>query len=436
MLLILSGGAIWNEPPGKPVDPDPVGPQPEPDPDLTPYFRYGSRLQTTGTAQFDIANDLYNGLPIRTAWGWRGCVGSVPTKTYTWGGLDAKAANAASRGIKLLGVLSQGPAWASSNGGGNYYPDLYPEYFYDFCGKAAARFKGVVDAFEIYNEPNLRSWTGAQVTQIFIGAATAIRAANPNAIICGGCPSVPFYTSRNAASIQPSAWAAFFENTQVRSLMDVASYHQYQRPFTIDDHDHPLGNLDTIIQNNQNFCSLHGWNGDCWITEGGYPTSTYGLSGEVTEAEQARGLVKYCIVVAMFQKLTRFYQFQLLGYNTPGPPPIEEGGQGITRPDGTKKPAFGALKSLFTLFDADLLKAQRITFPGNANCWVVKYWRKNQRQGYAYWTSRGTQDILFDNAPSQVRKMSFQGVRSIVNTSDNKITLTAGVDPQYVEYWW
>lgn len=432
MLLVLSGGAIWNEPPGGPPDPPPTGPQPDPDPPGTPYFRFGTRSNNVSPSNFTTIASLHPSVYLRTAWGWGG---TEPTQNanYQWGNLDTKAANAAAKGIRLLGVLSQAPAWATGGAGaGNKYPVGFQQDFYDFCAAAADRYRNTVEAWEIMNEPNLNNWTGPQVQEILIGASNAIHDVNPDAIVCGGCPSVPFFTSRNAGSIQPAAWSTLFNNAQARAAMDVATYHYYVRPF-MPESGNPTGGLHEVLQTQQDWCDDRSFSKPLWITEAGYPAPpTEGLNAEVSEEDQARFSVRYSIICTLYPRTARYYQFQIFGSSTPG---IEEGGMGLIRPNGTFKPAWFAVQTCWGIFDHTLIKAERVAH-ANPNVWIVKFWRQGQKQGYAIWITSGTASVTLSNLPSQVRKTDLLGTQTLVSTSNNQLVVTATIDPQYVEGWW
>ncbi len=61
--------------------------------------------------------------------------------------------------------------------------------FYDFCGVIAARYKGKVAAYQVWNEPNLaREWGGVapdvlEYVAMLKGCAAAIRRADPHALV-------------------------------------------------------------------------------------------------------------------------------------------------------------------------------------------------------------------------------------------------------------
>jgi beta-glucosidase/6-phospho-beta-glucosidase/beta-galactosidase len=80
------------------------------------------------------------------------------TPTYNWGKFDSLIAQAAANGIKVqLTLTGPAPAWATSNHRiGNVKPK--PAAFGRLAADVAAHFKGRVDRYGIWNEPNWKSW--------------------------------------------------------------------------------------------------------------------------------------------------------------------------------------------------------------------------------------------------------------------------------------
>src|SRR3954454_268388 len=77
---------------------------------------------------------------------------------FNWSGYDLLIANAAPSGIKVQLVLTgPAPAWAAGNH--RIGPDRpKAKYFKQFASAAAKHFKGRVDRYSIWNEPNHRAW--------------------------------------------------------------------------------------------------------------------------------------------------------------------------------------------------------------------------------------------------------------------------------------
>jgi hypothetical protein len=77
---------------------------------------------------------------------------------YNWSGYDLLIANAAPSNIKVQLVLTgPAPAWATGNH--KVGPDRpKAAYFKQFASAAAQHFKGRVNRYSIWNEPNHRAW--------------------------------------------------------------------------------------------------------------------------------------------------------------------------------------------------------------------------------------------------------------------------------------
>lgn len=105
-------------------------------------------------------------------------------------------------GLEPIVRLDRPPAWAraqanatpefqrglAENGSSTGPPDKYQDYF-DFVGTVAARYRGKVRFFQIWNEPNLSyEWNWQRpdpegFTALLQGAHDAARAANPDAVV-------------------------------------------------------------------------------------------------------------------------------------------------------------------------------------------------------------------------------------------------------------
>jgi hypothetical protein len=111
---------------------------------------------------------------------------------YNWTGYDALARNAAARGMSLqLALTGPAPAWATANHKvGRRSPKAGP--FKAFASAAANHFKGVVDRYSIWNEPNHRGWieptkTAPKVYRaLYLAGYSAIKRADPNAKVLFG----------------------------------------------------------------------------------------------------------------------------------------------------------------------------------------------------------------------------------------------------------
>ncbi len=115
-----------------------------------------------------------------------------------WGLPDAIVQKATDRGLLVLFRLDRPPNWsrlgamesmsADEKNRWTGPPDRYEDYF-SFVGQVAARYKGRVKYYQIWNEPNLlNEWNGRKVdalayVRLLGGAFDQIKAADPAALV-------------------------------------------------------------------------------------------------------------------------------------------------------------------------------------------------------------------------------------------------------------
>lgn len=123
---------------------------------------------------------------------------------YNWSQADAVVQHADDYGVKLLARLDRAPAWTGA-GLPNGPPTNY-EDFGDFCFEVARRYRGRIQAYQIWNEPNLaREWGGQPpspdaYTRLLAIAYRRIKEADPDAIVISAGLSP---TGTSSAEVMP-----------------------------------------------------------------------------------------------------------------------------------------------------------------------------------------------------------------------------------------
>ncbi|GMO64601.1 MAG: hypothetical protein Ta2A_12270 [Treponemataceae bacterium] len=160
-------------------------------------------------------------------------------------------------GRKMLSTLGFDTRWLHKNGNREDYisPEELP-YFLDYVEKVVTRYKGKVDAWEIWNEPNVsvRFWKGPAKDFYALSKATAkkIRECDPNAkIIAGSFFRVPTVFIKN-----------MFASGALDDIDGIA-FH----PYAIT----PKGAL-ALYDTFAALMRKQGYTGEIWVTEVGYPT--------------------------------------------------------------------------------------------------------------------------------------------------------------------
>lgn len=130
---------------------------------------------------------------------------------FDWSRLDRVVEAARDRGLKVLGVLGTTPAWASASGSPTAPPDD-PEDFGTFAEAAARHFKGRVRNWEVWNEPNFRSFftgSAADYAELLEQAHDAVTSVQRRAtIVLGGLARSLIGRSQAPASFLAEVYAA------------------------------------------------------------------------------------------------------------------------------------------------------------------------------------------------------------------------------------
>ncbi len=110
----------------------------------------------------------------------------------SWGEMDNIVNTAQQYGARVIFSVVTSPSWARPGKGYHGPPDNFDDYA-NFVGAVAARYRGRVQAYEIWNEQNYYAeWNGpgqmnaASYVDLLRRAYGAIKAADPNAIVISG----------------------------------------------------------------------------------------------------------------------------------------------------------------------------------------------------------------------------------------------------------
>src|SRR4029079_3101942 len=122
---------------------------------------------------------------------WEDLQGPPGNSCYSicWGELDNIVDDASDAGVKLLISVVAAPSWATPDGRNGLPAREHFGDFNNFMGQMAARYKGKVNAYEVWNEAKLAHDNRARVANagfymdMLVGASQAIRAADPQAFI-------------------------------------------------------------------------------------------------------------------------------------------------------------------------------------------------------------------------------------------------------------
>lgn len=217
----------------------------------------------------------------------------------TWARFDDIVNRAHAAGLHVILRLDTTPTWALPPGStSNDGPPRDDADYWDFVQTVAERYRGRVDAYQIWNEPNLTSeWGGrppdpAAYARLLIGAAQRIRQADPHALILSAAMA-PTLTDDAQAMNELRYWQALY-NDGVRGAFDVLAVQAYGLRGGPDDP--RIGPRDVTFSRPQLVRALMDRNGDAatpvWATEMGWDAPPADLQpqrfGRVTPTLQAR----------------------------------------------------------------------------------------------------------------------------------------------------
>jgi len=264
-----------------------------------------------------------------------------------WANTDRIVAAAKRHSLSVLGIVTYSPRWAQVAGvpdGDTHGQPADPAQFAAFAAAAATRYLSTIDAWEVWNEPNLQSfWSpnpnpGAYASLL---AATyrAVKAVAPaTPVISGGL--APATNSGDGSSIAPETFVkAMYDAGGGRSL-DAVAVHPYSYPALPSDSSTSAWNTFqrlTLIRD------IMVANGDgpkqVWLTEFGAPTGNSRVSvSESAQAEMIRAGIQMARAQSWMGPLF-VYNGRDTGTNAADP----EQNFGLVRYDFTPKPAFAAV---------------------------------------------------------------------------------------------
>ncbi len=219
---------------------------------------------------------------------------------WRFSNLDAFVSMAQQHGTGILLPLGGSPRWASARPTlpSNYYPGFTaePANIEDwriFVKTVVSRYKGRIQAYEIWNEPNLQDfWTGTtdQMLNLTREASQIIHSVDPNAIVVSPAATADYGVS----------WIAEFLRKGGGQFVDVIGFHFYVNPHTL----LPEDMLPVIQRVRQVMADNGSSNKPLWNTETGWLPPAKFDSDEV-----AAGFLARAYILSWVAGVQRFYWY-------------------------------------------------------------------------------------------------------------------------------
>lgn len=278
-------------------------------------------------------------------------------ENYHWEGADRVAATAKKYGVHSLGIITFAPQWTQTKicPAGKHCPPADPAIFARFAGEVAARYRGTIDTWEIWNEPNYYIFwypqpDAREYAELLQASYAAIKASNPSArVLSGGLASAE---DEEGTALSPLTFLSTLYDAGAQNSFDILALHPYTYPG-------PSYSWQRITS----VRNLMTENGDgakpIWITEYGAPT---GGSGRELEIGAGGGFdygADFMSEQAQSQMAAEIFSFRreqpdriakIFWYNlrdTGEGRASSENFFGLLRYDGSPKPAYTTIHDLF-----------------------------------------------------------------------------------------
>lgn len=277
---------------------------------------------------------------------------------YRWDDPDNIVRAFSDQELNILMRVHGTPTWNRPPDTHLTHPPLDLAPFAQFMTALATRYKGQVQAYEIWNEPNLNYEWGYQppdpaaYTELLKVAYTAIKQVDPDAIVVSGGLSTTGNGSDNAYG--DVAFLEAMYQAGAKGYFDAFGSHPYsfgQAPDVVD----PYGlSLARVVEQREIMVANGDSDTPIWITETGWVLDNSWDLGEhnfigVTQAEQAQYASR------AFQKIVQEWSFVEgvflfnLDFSTvswyPSPEPMRW--YAILNPDRTPRPAYTKLRQMY-----------------------------------------------------------------------------------------
>ena len=377
---------------------------------LTPASRYQFQQPARPGSPPSVYTDVRNGLGClinRSGVVWASF--EATRGSYNFDNLDRTIDSCEAAGLKvLIPITGPKPDWA---GGGFSAPTgAILVAYVNACRAIAKRYRdrAAVEAYEIWNEPDLSffgGWTAAQYITVINAVAPAIKKVDPEVLVAGPAlsqlPGDPGSAGTFASGI--------LANAQAKANLDVFTGHAYCRPAAPEVGTRSGGPFDPRVAASLTKLANSGFNKPFWVTEMGW--KTVGTPGPNTTAEQARYIVRGAVIIRA--RGVRVYQFEY------------KGDSGLVG-----NPSYAAYATLNRIVGNGLTGLDRVSHP---TAWVYGFTRSALPTGYILWTVSGTVNVVLTGLTATVRTTTISGSQTIVSTSGGQLTVVAGIDPIYIE---
>ncbi len=349
---------------------------------------YPEESRTIEHARRDLAVAAASGAQVlRIAFGWDAM--EPERGQYDWSFWDEFVRSAADAHVQLIPYVCYTPKWAATDQGEDYWrsPPRDPRDFARFMGGIVRRYKGTIRSWELWNEPDNRSyWLGSpeQYAALTLAGSAAVREADPSArIVLGGIAGEVDFLSK------------ILVDGRVAPAVDVVNFHSYFETW----HPNSIEQLPAYVDSVAKIVRGTGRRLPLWMAEVGY--STVGdrtdvsdvyrahFRGEHSEDAQAAAVARTVFTTLATRQVSLFAWYRINDLPAAQEVIGDDNNRhlGLVRADGSPKPALESFTYAARLFSEpyDVVPATVTTLSGTAPGEVRVFRRPADRYLIAAW---------------------------------------------------
>jgi len=295
---------------------------------------------------------------------------------YDWGTLDRIVDACVNNGLNVMFSVVKAPHWARPPGDTDEGPPADPNTYGEFMKAMAARYKGRVRAYEIWNEQNLYyEWGGrggklnaGKYVELLKVAYTAVKSVDPGAIVVSGALTPTGYNDGDIA-IDDRVYLEQMYQAGLASYCDAVGAHPsgYNNPPDADWQSysdpncgfnatgHPSWFFRGTLESYRNIMVHYGdGHKRIWVTEFGWatveglgvpPAQGYEYAADNSEAEQAQWVVRAYEMGRNWGWVGVMFLWNL-NFGPVAGKQDEKAAFGVVRHNWSPRPAFGALANM------------------------------------------------------------------------------------------
>ena len=325
---------------------------------------------------------------------------------------DAYVENSKNAGKKLLAILGYDAPWiyGEKTTRRKITARELPLYL-NYVETVVSRYRGKINAYEIWNEPNIMSWYGTDEEFITMtrAAIQKIRSIDPDATILAGA-----FSRAPGGLIRKMARAGVFDEA------DGLSFHPYAM--------NPK-NAVNVCDSLMELLEKEKFTGEIWVTEMGYPTKGW-YPHRISEERFPSHIVKTLTAFAA-RNIRVLLWYELFDYNNPGEYKLTLNSEdffGLAYPNRTTKAGYRA----FALCGRNLAgkeyrpelplrkdlpkRTVSLCFTGQEAENVLVLWNESGKSFSSQITLPGKDQRLYDISSGEYRALGEETVITVTQT--------------------